>query len=341
MPNGDDLDERFNELVAQIDAEERRKMRAAAKKAARTGRQSRSGRTPGHADHPSNGRIDHLSGPPPRIGRASLAIATITTVIGAALLVVTLRPDLLAPPGPASEETRTVATISDTDPFAGSPAADYADGIAGFVMPEPKAMEGLSKRDVAKGLERTRDLLAAAFLDRTTLLGGEPAAFANLLDSGQRDVFYEKLGDVRLNSRTLVNSFAPNTAELATDVIKVKGTAGLDTFRMGLRHGVEVELNYLIVYAVRRPGQPSTTMRFVSHLSGGVQIYRTSGKLSLYVDWGASQTPARCDIDDGFIHPVYEGDSPGGVQPTGPLMDPYRLEDRPPANGVCRAAKDT
>ncbi|TMR08801.1 hypothetical protein ETD86_46205 [Nonomuraea turkmeniaca] len=333
MPNGDDLDERFNELVAQIDAEERRRMRSAATKGAKGGKKPRRDRLSSYDHQPSR-----------RIGRTWLTMAAVTTAIGAAFLVVTFRPDLLGPSGPALQGAGALTTtleMTAADPFAGSPAADYAEGIAGFVMPEPKAMDGLSKKDVAKGLERTRELLDAAFLDRKTLMGGEPTAFADLLDSGQRDVFYEKLGDVRLNSRTLVNSFAPNTAELATDVIKVKGTAGLDTFRMGLRHGVEVELNYLIVYAVRRPGQPSTTMRFVSHLTGGVQIYRTSGKLSLYVEWGASQTPARCDIDDGFIHPVYESDSPGGVQPTGPLMDPYRLDDRVPSNGGCRASQDT
>ncbi|MFC7107203.1 hypothetical protein ACFQQB_46420 [Nonomuraea rubra] len=48
-------------------------------------------------------------------------------------------------------------------------------------MPEAKAIGGLSKEDVAEGIARTRDLLAAAHLDRETLMGGEPKAFMKLL----------------------------------------------------------------------------------------------------------------------------------------------------------------
>ncbi|MDP4506185.1 hypothetical protein [Nonomuraea turcica] len=106
MPNGDDLDERFNELVAQIDAEERRRMRATAKKEARMGRRSRSGRRPGRADGPS--QDSHLAGPPRRIGRVWLAMAIVAALIAAAGVVITLRPDLLASSGPIPEETMPV-----------------------------------------------------------------------------------------------------------------------------------------------------------------------------------------------------------------------------------------
>ncbi|MEV4219785.1 hypothetical protein [Nonomuraea sp. NPDC049725] len=75
MPYGDDLDARFNELVAQIGADERRRMRAAASKA---------------AGEPHPGR------------RLWLAAAAVLAVIAAAGLVVAFRPDLLtsAPPPP-------------------------------------------------------------------------------------------------------------------------------------------------------------------------------------------------------------------------------------------------
>jgi hypothetical protein len=73
MPYGDDLDARFHELVAQISEDERRSMRAAAGKAARS---SGSGR---------------------RISRAWFAAAAVLAVITAAGLVLVFRPELLTP----------------------------------------------------------------------------------------------------------------------------------------------------------------------------------------------------------------------------------------------------
>ncbi|RVX39300.1 hypothetical protein EDD27_1652 [Nonomuraea polychroma] len=353
MPHGDDLDERFNELVAQIDAEERRRMRTAAKKGARTGRRSRSGRTPGHADRLSDGRTDHLAGPRPRIGRAWLTMATITALIAAAGVVVTLRPDLLTPSGaipaetipvaaaPLPEEPEKTAEEEPAGPFAGSPAEDWPEGVDGFVMPEAKALGGLSKKDVAKGLERTRELLAAAYLDRKTLLGGKPDAFAKLLADEQRDWFRDGLDDADASTRHLVNSFAPGTAELATDVIKVKGRVTLGTFKDGGVRGVTVKLNHLIVYAVHRPGQPQTTIRLVAHATGEVRLQRAPGLPFLWLErFGASPTPARCDVEDGYIHPVYRDSPPDESPVTGTPVDPYEL-DTPETDADCQAAQPT
>lgn len=334
MPHGDDLDARFNELIAQFDEDERRRMRSAATKAARERpRPPRKPREP-------RLRLDDPPRPPRRLGRLSVALITLCAVVGAAGVVVTFRPDLLGP-NPGLEGVPVVPDpVPAADPFAGSPAAEYPDGAAGLVMPKAKALGGLSKKDVAKGLERTRALLAAALLDRRTILGGEPAAFAALLDPGQRDRFHAELGGKRYNSRYMVNSFAPGSAELASEVIKVQGAAVLGTFHEGLRQGVEIDVNYLAVYAVRRPGSPSTTMRLVTHLTGEVQLDREAGRPDLFVSWGVSPTPASCDTDDGFIHPVYRDDPPGSVAPTGPATDPYDLGHRPRDDDGCTRSQE-
>ncbi|MFG1701664.1 hypothetical protein ACFLIM_00600 [Nonomuraea sp. M3C6] len=347
MPHGDDLDERFNALVSQIDAEEQRRMRADAKRGARERRTDRSDARLSTAARPE-------TGPPRRVGRAWLAMATITALIAAAGVVVMFRPDLLAPSGAVPEETTPVVAMAEettpvvaapaevVSPFAGSPAEDYADGIDGFVLPEAKALGGLSKKDVAKGLERTRELLAAAYLDKKTLLGGDPDAFAKLLDREQRDWFRDDLDDSKEPNRPMVNSFAPKTAELTTEVIKVRGQATLGTFREDGLRGVEVKLNHLVVYAVHRPGQPATTVRLVTHPTGSVQLYRESGRLVVWVDgWGASATPARCDVEDGFIHPYYEDSPEDKVGATGPPSDPYVLDDEPSSDDGCEASQGT
>ncbi|MGN9839646.1 hypothetical protein ACTMTI_16130 [Nonomuraea sp. H19] len=343
MPHGDDLEKRFNELVGQIDADEQRKMRAAAKREARTGLRSRSVRPPGRGDRSPDGWSDHLGRPPRRIGRAWLAMATITALIAAAGVVVTFRPDLIAPSGSIREETMpVVAPMQMAAPFADSPAEEYADGIAGFVMPEAKALGGLPKKDVVMGLERTRELLAAAYLDKKTLLGGRPDAFIRLLDREQRDWFREGLDDPESPTRFIVNSFAPRTAELTTDVIKVRGRATLDTFEEDGRRGVKVKLNHLIVYAVHRPGQPRTTIRVVTHATGAVRLYRESGRLIVWVEgWGASPAPARCDVVDGYIHPYYDDSPPDKVAATGSPVDPYMLEDEPSSDDGCQVSQGT
>ncbi|TYB61040.1 hypothetical protein FXF51_29810 [Nonomuraea sp. PA05] len=368
MPHGDDLDQRFNELVAQIDAEQRRKMRDAAKKAARESRRARGGDA-GRLRRDERSAAWERPGwdstvwdatpaaprprPRRRAGRAWLVLAGLTAVLTAASAVVALRPDLLVPSGAVPEETMPVAAPLPSQaeagpvpeetqpvqegPFAGSPAEEWAEGIDGFVMPEAKAIGGLSKKDVAKGLERARDLLAAAHLNHKTIMGGEPEAFMKLLHPEERARFSKDLGD---SSRTWVTSFAPKTAELTSEVIKVHGTAKLSSFKEKGRTGAELETNHLIGYAVRRPGQPGTALRLVTQRWGTLHMYREAGELVVWITrWRRSATPARCDVNDGYIHPFYADSAPGTVAPTGVPADPYALNA--PGSSECGASAGT
>lgn len=334
MSHGDDLDERFNELIAQIAEEEQRTMRVAAKRAARTARPA---------------RLPERR-PARRNTRGWLVVGAVAALIAAGGAIVTYRPEVLSPAvaalsGAVPEETMPVEPPEEpatSDPFAGSPAETWSAGIDGFVMPKAKAMGGLSKKDVAKGLKRTRDLLAAAHLDRKTLLGGSPNAFARLLDRAQRGWFRDGLDDKETTTRTMVVSFAPKTAELATDVIKVRGRTTLGTFEEHGQKGVQAKLNYLVVYGVQRPGRPATVERIVAHFTGATRLQRIDGRLAVrVVGWGASTTPARCDVPDGFVHPYYDDSPPDKVRPSGPPTDPYDLDDEPTHDGSCEASQGT
>ncbi|MFC5832550.1 hypothetical protein [Nonomuraea insulae] len=350
MPHGDDLDQRFNELVSQIDAEQQRKMRTAAKKGARESRRS-AGR--------SGDRLEetHLVRAPRRNGRLWLAVAGITAVIAAGGVVITLRPDLLAPAGPVPEETMPVpeenvpvaaAPLSSASPeakegpFAGSKAEDWAEGVDGFVMPAAKAVGGLSKKDVAKGLKRTRKLLEAAYLDHKTIMGGKPTAFMELLHPQERSWFRKGLTRKgEKGTREWVTSFAPKTAELTSDVIKVHGKAKVSSYKKDGRTGAKVETSHIVVYAIQRPGQPGTATRLVRHERGTVLFFRYAGELVISLDdWGASSTPARCDVDDGYIHPQYDDSAPDKVEAKGPPTDPYEL-DEPESDGECGVSEET
>ncbi|MGW3343965.1 hypothetical protein ACWDA3_11705 [Nonomuraea rubra] len=373
MPHGDDLDQRFNELVAQIDAEQQRKMRAAAKKGAKESRRAR-------GDELERLRREARreaawepgwEAPPPRrrMRRGWLAVAGMAAVLAAAGAVVSLRPDLLAPAGPVPEETMPVAAAplpsqtgaeagpvpeetmpvgaqpkesAPEGPFGGSEAENWAEGAAGFVMPGAKAIGGLSKKEVAEGMERTRDLLAAAHLDRKTLMGGEPKAFTKLLHPQERAWFKKNLGRKGdKSSRTWVTSFAPKTAEQASEVIKVHGRTKLSSFKENGLTGAKLETNYIVVHAVQRPGQPGTVIRLVTHHRGTVLVHRAAGEVVTWVKkWGRSATPARCDVNDGYIHPFYGDSVPSTVSPTGTPTDPYAL-DEPEIEGDCFRSEAT
>ncbi|MEU6710645.1 hypothetical protein ABZ897_04115 [Nonomuraea sp. NPDC046802] len=336
MPHGDDLDSQFNELVSQIGTEEQRRMRAAARKGARQQQAEWA-----------------LAGPRRRVGRAWLAMAGITVVIVAAGVVVMFRPDLLTPSSPVIKDAApmpasppparaTLAVASQppvAGPFEGSPAAEYAQGRDGISIPQARALGGLSKKDVATGLERARDLLAAAYLDRQTLMGGEPDAFIKALSSEQRSWFRENLDRKgERNTRSWVLSFPPKTVELATDVIKVKGTSKLSAHHDDGISGAKLQTNHLIVYAIQRPGRPDTLRRFVMHHRDTVLIYRDAQGLITWVDeWGGDTTPADCDAkDDGYTHPEF--DSVSGREH--PVTDPYDLEN-PQLKEECGRSEET
>ncbi len=332
MSDMDDIDRRFQELTAQIDEEERRKRsRAVEREWAHLPRFRRRRRR--------------------RIIAASAAAVTAVLVAAAGVLV-TYRPELLesartvlAERLPVFEEGATAVPEETTapeaepmvpSPFDGSPAADYADGAKGLVMPPAKAVGGLGKKDVAKALDRVRALLKASNLDHRTLIEGDPKPFARLLHPEERKRFLKGIARGKpkkgeFNTRYWLTSFAPKSTELATDVIKVHGRTKLSSFKENGFSGARVKVNYLFVYAVRRPGQPHTTMRVIAHNVGEVDVYRHGGELVVWVrNWNSDGvTGARCDADDGFVHPFYEG-SPEDeevAKATGAPIDPYDLDD--------------
>jgi hypothetical protein len=67
------------------------------------------------------------------------------------------------------------------DPFTGTPADHWADGAAGITMPAAAPRGPYSASEVAAAYATTRRLLIAQNLDHTTLLGGAPTAFADVL----------------------------------------------------------------------------------------------------------------------------------------------------------------
>ncbi|MER5427019.1 hypothetical protein, partial [Streptosporangium roseum] len=85
------------------------------------------------------------------------------------------------------------AVITASQPFRGSPAEKFPEGIGGIAVPEARQVKHFSAKDVRSAFLTSRRMLRAAHLDRQTLLGGRPDAFAKQLDPHQRKAFLRDL----------------------------------------------------------------------------------------------------------------------------------------------------
>ncbi|WP_169944576.1 hypothetical protein [Microbispora sp. H11081] len=335
----DDIDARFEALVAQFDEDEIRRMTAAA-------------------------RTSPL--PPARRRRPVVAAAVAGLVVFLGLVVV-LRPDVLerlgvvrpsasggedvvvsgpvvARPGPVltpipdgEEGLFDHAPVPALSPFAGTPAAAYADGEQGLVMPAARTLGGLTEDEVGQALRRVRRLLSAAHLDPATVRGERPEAFARLLHPRQREAFLRHLDDGGpAGTRSWLFSLAPDAAEPVGDVVKVSGETALAKRTGG---GVTITTDYLFVHPVSRPGAPSDMTRVVEHDRREFSAYREDGEIVVWLSAVDSTLfGANCEMDDGFVHPRFPGD-PQGARPSGEPVDPYdRVSAASPVSAFSRVS---
>ena len=222
------------------------------------------------------------------------------------------------------------------NPFATTPAAHWANGAAGIVLPVPEPTRSFTAAQVDAAYVTTRNLLIAQNLDRTTLLGGAPTAFASLLDPKQRAQFTPALNKVGLakdgtplSSRSWVASFAPGTTALVGSVIKVHGTMSAREATDQGSEVLDIEVNYRFVYAVEPPRAPQDWMRVVGQVSGYIQFTDWDSGNGSLLPWVTSAFPAeaggRCAMADGYIHPDYPNGPPDKVAPSGKPINPYSM----------------
>ena len=238
------------------------------------------------------------------------------------------------------------------DPFAGNQAANWADGESGIVIPSAKPVGSFTAAQVKGAYEATRKLLIAANLEEQTLLGGAPNAFAGLLTKQQRDDFLAGLkktgvnkGGYPLSTRKWVASFAPGSAELIGNVIKVHGVMSAQTAREAGGVALAIQVDYLFAYAVEPPGNPSDWMRVIDHQYGSVDFAQwddPGGPLEPWDQTIIGNAGIRCGTDDGYIHPDYPSERSSGTTQSGPAVDPYSSATSVPGGGaVCGRTSGT
>jgi hypothetical protein len=243
-------------------------------------------------------------------------------------------------------------TASVADPFLGTPAASFADGRAGIILPAAHAVGTFSAAQVRAAYVTTRKLLIAAGLNGPTLRGGSPAAFARLLTPQERNYFVRHLDQAGLDRKGLarstrgwVASFAPGSAALAGNVIKVHGRMSARRAVASHRQVLQIHADYLFVYPVISPGRPATLMRVVLRLGVDVNYAQWTDPGGSLEPWwgylGGGAAGALCGINDGFIHPAYPASGPGKVTPSGTPVDPYNQAVPPDTWPGCQATTGT
>jgi hypothetical protein len=232
------------------------------------------------------------------------------------------------------------------DPFTGTPADHWADGAAGIVLPVAEPVGGFTTAQVAYAYQTARKLLVAANLDKQTLLGGVPTAFADLLTSPQKTWFEQNLNKkgvdkngADLSSRGLVMSFAPGSAQLIGSVIKVNGTMHAKATVDDGSPVLDIDVDYLFTYPVEPPHQPYNWMRIVNEVAWTVAFANWQGAASSFAPWVNSVTDvggvagAKCGTGDGYQHPDYPDNTASGAQPT---VSPSGAPENPYVGGQSR-----
>ncbi|WP_308406534.1 hypothetical protein [Streptomyces sp. AC555_RSS877] len=247
------------------------------------------------------------------------------------------------PPAAADFETPTL-----DEPFAGSPARQWADGAAGIVLPEAKAVGGLSKDRVDLALRLTKKLLVGANLDPKTVRGERPEAALAVLDPKQPE-FVDGLNrslrapDEEHDPLDLFSRFDPADVRLVGDVIKTRGRM---TFEKGDQDGVAVHADYTFVYpVVRTDGSTEVTRTVVRRvldveLLDPARYVSTPGRLNvLHFDRDVGNTS--CEINDGYLRPEFPSTAPADEPASGPTVDPYDRSRDIGEDGTCGRASRT
>lgn len=274
---------------------------------------------------------------------AALAAVAVIVVGGGVFGVVHADPSLFhhhaarsspTPKASLAGTTRPViATGGPVDPFAGSPAEGYADGAAGIVIPTARAHGPFTAAQVRAAYETTRKILIAENLDPTTLRGGAPTAFADLLTKAERADFLNGLktravakDGTAQNTRAWVSSFAPGSTAFSTSVIKVHGTMSAGTVRDSGTEVLKVYFSYLFVYAVEPPGEPGNRTRIVQQRYGYVEFAQfddPGGPLEPWIYVQGGPAGSLCGERDGYIHPQFPNSPDTGPTPSGSPVNPY------------------
>lgn len=256
---------------------------------------------------------------------------------------------------PSSPVARPNPIGPPADPFQGTPADHWADGVTGIVLPTARAIREFTKSQVEFAYQTTKKLLIAGELNKTSLLGGPPTAYAKLLThddatqflSGLTKKGVDKQG-YPLSTRSWIMSFPPGDAQLIGNVIKVHSGMYAKATTLDGSPVLDVYSDYIFVYPIEPPGRPADWMRIVNEVAWIVSFGNWQGSATAFEPWVSGDSAkggvagALCGTTDGYQHPDYPNNAASAqssVSPTSTPIDPYQLGKT--SSGKCQATTGT
>ncbi|MFI6863350.1 hypothetical protein ACIBKZ_26210 [Streptomyces sp. NPDC050421] len=233
---------------------------------------------------------------------------------------------------PVTEAATELPSVDD--PFRGSPAAAWGDGMASLPLPEARATGWMSRAEVARALERSRDFLAVSALDPGVLRGERPTKAIALINPHQDDVQEYLTAAFRTPGAEndpvmLFSRFAPSKVRIVGDVVKTRGRI---TYREGKRGAVEVTADVTYVYPVVRAAAGSeevarTIVRreIVMGWDDPAKIITERGTFSL-ISYRSDTANGGCDNHTGYFLPEFAAERAVADGSRGDEVDPYDRE---------------
>jgi hypothetical protein len=215
----------------------------------------------------------------------------------------------------ASASPTPTFTNKDDQYFTGSPALNWADNEAGFVLPKAAAVNGVGSGYIAEGYQELEKLMEAGGLDATVLDGGSVSDFTKLLDpsSGTARKLNSWLAQPSYEHDPvqLVTRFNPATTRLVGHTVKVNGSMSAAAGSQG--HTALLTADYVFVYVVSPVSNPSDTERVIVHRTLQIEAVNpnyynyVAGEAWVY-SYAVSKANIQCYRYDGYVDPAF-GDS--------------------------------
>jgi hypothetical protein len=190
---------------------------------------------------------------------------------------------LVAAVGLIATESRWLPLVIDTDPYAGTPAENFAVGSAGIVLPPVDDLPGMTSEQINAALIQVKHALEASHLDPRMLQHRDPSPLLDLLAPDSASVVAGRLGTGDYGT-TLIR-LAPGA--VLADTPRVNGQMTYSRVDWRGTPALSVVTNYVWAYAFAKPEgvvvvHSETTWMFplVNDLrptSRGMYLGRTSG----------------------------------------------------------------
>lgn len=225
---------------------------------------------------------------------------------------------------PPSTTQASAADLSSVDlhqPFVGTPAARWQDGIAGLRLPKPKSIAEFTPEQVAQATQEARRFLAAVLLDRRVIETHDIAPALRLVAPGARvespeDVGYPITGADPIEHAVQIHPKYP----LLPATPKVSGRMTVESGGKGM---LIVRANVSVAYAfdTPRPGDLIDPLDIVSVVRSEHTFAYLSGPRWDRSDRGLWPTGTdsfyyysmSCQAaQDGLLAPAYSEELPEG-----------------------------